>query len=37
MNPQVLLCILVAILEGVDLQAAGVAAPKLVPKGREVK
>jgi AAHS family 3-hydroxyphenylpropionic acid transporter len=31
MNPQVLLCILVAILEGVDLQAAGVAAPKLGP------
>jgi len=31
MNPQLLLCILVAILEGVDLQAAGVAAPKLGP------
>jgi len=31
MNSQVLLCILVAILEGVDLQAAGVAAPKLGP------
>ncbi len=31
MNPQVLLCILVAVLEGVDLQAAGVSAPKLGP------
>ena len=31
MNLQVLLCILVAILEGIDLQAAGVAAPKLGP------
>jgi AAHS family 3-hydroxyphenylpropionic acid transporter len=31
MNSQLVLCILVAILEGVDLQAAGVAAPKLGP------
>lgn len=31
MNSRVFLCILVAILEGIDLQAAGVAAPKLGP------
>jgi AAHS family 3-hydroxyphenylpropionic acid transporter len=30
-NRTTLLCLLVAILEGVDLQAAGVAAPKLAP------
>ncbi|MEE3626590.1 3-(3-hydroxy-phenyl)propionate transporter MhpT [Nitrospirillum sp. BR 11752] len=31
LNRTTLLCLLVAILEGVDLQAAGVAAPKLAP------
>ncbi|TWB73153.1 AAHS family 3-hydroxyphenylpropionic acid transporter [Nitrospirillum amazonense] len=30
-NRTTLLCLLVAVLEGVDLQAAGVAAPKLAP------